>query len=106
LYADGHAEYDWRKSPNRRETMKGKIDLHGFARVAQFAVEIGYFDLDDYYSCGSTYRGGTTFTSVVRNGTRKSVAHPAFADSGPFRLKALEDAIENEARHITWIKSK
>jgi hypothetical protein len=104
LYADGRAEFDWRKQPNDREFTKGKIDQAGFARVAQLAVEMGYFDLDDYYSCGSTYRGGTTFTSIVRNGTRKIVAHPSFADSGPFRLRALEDAIEELARHASWIK--
>ena len=69
--------------------------------LAQFAVDIAYFELDSSYSCAVT-DNPTVLTRVTRNGKTKLVMHYAPDMTGPVRLRSFEDLIDHYAEKIEW----
>jgi hypothetical protein len=106
LHADGWVEFLGPATRDPSGKLRGKLDFNRFVEVAQFAVEIGYFDLDDRYVCNGRNDAGTVFTVVERNGIRKAIAHTDAKGSGPRKLAAFEDAIDEAGRHATWMKPR
>ena len=101
LRSDGTATYMGRANTRFIGTRHGKIDPRTVEDVAKLAVDIGFFDMDDFYSCQVT-DSPTVYVSIVRNETRKTITHYAPDLSGPPRLGLLEVTITRLGELITW----
>jgi hypothetical protein len=77
----------------------GFVSMVEFHRIADFLVEIDYWDLKDDYDASAT-DFPTVFSTAVRNGKRKTIRN--FADAGPSRLWALEHLIDAMIAHVRW----
>lgn len=100
LRADETAFY-YPKGKSGATRMKGKIDKWDFAPLAKLLETQGFFALKDSYSAIMTDQA-THFTSVVKDGNRKTVRN--YGNAGPTSLWGLEMAIRGVAADIKWVK--
>lgn len=84
-------------------TKSGFVSMVEFHRIAQFMVEINYWDMDESYDAAA-HDYPTVFSTGVRNGTRKSIRN--FADAGPSRLWGLKQLIDSMRAHVKWDADK
>jgi hypothetical protein len=105
LHADGKVEYVGVAFVERSGHHSGTIPESWFRRLTELALDIGYFELRDSYSCEVT-DSPTIYTSVTENGRRKIIRHYAPGWAGPARLHAFEDAIETFVDYVTWEEKK
>jgi hypothetical protein len=101
LRSDGTATYIGRGNTKFIGTRRGKIDPSTVEDVAKLAVDVGFFDMENFYSCQTT-DSSTVYLSIVRNGVRKTIMHYAPDVSGPPRLGWLEATIARIEELITW----
>lgn len=102
LRADGSAEYLGAGTRARWAKKVGYFNYYAFRQLAHAAEEIGFFDLDDRYACSIT-DDSTVYVSVVKNGTRKTIAHYAPDASGPVRLLMFERFIDRAYQQVEWL---
>jgi hypothetical protein len=101
LRSDGTATYMGRANTRFIGTRQGKIDPRTVEEIAKLAVDIGFFEMGDFYSCQVT-DSPTIYLSIVRNETRKTIMHYAPDLSGPPRLAMLEVTLARLEELITW----
>jgi Domain of unknown function (DUF6438) len=101
LYADGTVSFDGQANVKHVGHRDGHIDPRRFARLALLAVDIGYFDLGDDYDCLVT-DNPTVYTSIVRDGVRKTIRHYAPDVTGPPRLRAFEQILDEVEVEVAW----
>jgi len=101
FYADGSVTYDGQANVKAVGRRQGRIDIREFARLAQLANDIGYFDLSDNYDCLVT-DNPTVYTSVVHDGVRKTIRHYAVERTGPPRLEAFELMVDALEARVDW----
>jgi hypothetical protein len=102
IQSDGTVFYEGRDYVPRIGEYKGKIDSASFGRLAEFAEEIQFFNLEDsYYHLITDSAGVYTY---VKKGDRQKVVHN-YADAGPRVLWAFEKLIDEALRWTKWEKS-
>ncbi|HEY0157120.1 MAG TPA: DUF6438 domain-containing protein [Thermoanaerobaculia bacterium] len=103
LFSDGRVAYVGQASVRFIEPRSGKLDEYLFTKLARTAVGIGFFELQDRYTCAVT-DNPTVYVAVVRNGTRKVIEHYAPEWTGPAALRLFEEAIDNVEPYIEWVR--
>lgn len=94
LKSDGSVVYVGQANVERLGRHTGRIDRESFDYLASLALDVGFFDeLENFYGCAVTDQE-TVYTSMVRNGERKTIKHYAPDLSGPVRLHWLESTID------------
>jgi len=101
LFSDGRVEYTGQASVPFVGTRRGKLDPYHFTQLARAAVGIGFFQLQDRYTCGVT-DSPTVYVAVTKSGQRKIIEHYAPEWSGPQALRLLEEAIDAVQQHVEW----
>jgi hypothetical protein len=101
LFSDGRVEYTGQASVRFVGTRNGKVDEYFFTQLARVAVGIGFFELQDRYTCAVT-DNPTVYVAVVQNGRRKVIEHYAPEWNGPSALRLFEDAIDGVQRYVEW----
>jgi hypothetical protein len=79
----------------------GKIPYAWFRGLAELAIDIGYFDLDDGYSCLVSDMS-TVYLSITRTGKKKMIRHYGDTMTGPPRLSMFEDALDTFTDVVEW----
>jgi hypothetical protein len=99
FFNDGRVEYTGYDYVRKMGSHVGRIPMEEFQRLALLIEEMNFDGLESgYYK--PAVRSPMTYTSVVRNDGRKTVQN--YADAGPVRLWAIELAIQDLVRKITW----
>lgn len=101
LFSDGTVEYIGQASVKHVGIRRGKLDEYFFSRLARVAMGIGFFELQDRYTCGVT-DNATVYVAVTRDGRRKVIEHYAPEWNGPHALLLFEDAIDAVQPYIEW----
>jgi hypothetical protein len=101
LLPDGSVRYVGQGNVEHLGHLSGKIDPSSFRFLSKLAADIGFFEMNDLYTCMIT-DSPTVYVSVVRNGIRKTIKHYAPDRSGPARLVAFEEAIDAVYGSIQW----
>ncbi|HEX6765464.1 MAG TPA: DUF6438 domain-containing protein [Polyangiaceae bacterium] len=101
LHSDGSVDYIGVAFAEQAGRHRGTIPESWFRSLAALALDIGYFELEDSYSCQVT-DNPTVYSSVTRNGQRKIIRHYAPGMTGPPRLRAFEEAIDTFVDYVTW----
>lgn len=99
LRSDGHAFYEGYRDIEPLGPHCAEIDIPYFAILAWLVRDIGYFELEDHYTQMVT-DSPSTFTSVVKNGQRKTIRNYAFG--APATLWALETLIDQKRNELNW----
>jgi hypothetical protein len=99
FFPDGHAEYTGHDHVRSLGLHIGRIPTQEFQRLALLIDQLGFDNLQtNYYR--TTVGAATNYTSVVRNGQRRTIQN--YADAGPVQLWAIELAIQDLVKKITW----
>src|SRR5262249_32279706 len=86
LRSNGTAEYEGREFTRRKGRFVGRVEVEEFERLARYALAIGFFTLNDVYSCGVT-DNPTVYVAVASADRRKLVYHYApFHQTAPATL--------------------
>jgi hypothetical protein len=101
LFSDGRVEYRGQASVPFVGQREGQLDKYFFTRLARTAVGIGFFELQDRYTCGVT-DSPTVYVAVTKNGERKIIEHYAPEYDGPYALRLLEQEIDAMYQHVEW----
>ncbi len=102
LRNDGTAEWHGYGNVEKLGTRRGQLDSEVFEQLGDLAIDIGFFEsISANYSCPIT-DNPTAYVSIVRNGTRKTIRHYAPAATGPPRLRAFEERIDEIAARMEW----
>jgi hypothetical protein len=101
LHSNGTVDYFGQHNIKLAGAHHGTIPREVFDRLAQLAIEIGFFDLDDDYRALATDQS-TVYTAVTRNGARKLIRHYGPDRAGPQRLTAFEHEVENAWLWVEW----
>ncbi len=100
LHSNGTVDYLGQHNIRIAGAHHGTIPTEVFDRLAQLAIEIGFFGLDDDYRALSTDLS-TVYIAVTRNGTRKLIRHYGPDRAGPRRLMAFEHEVESA---LSWVQ--
>ena len=103
IKSDGTFRYKGMKYVEREGEFGGTIPVWYFHDLAQFIRDSGYTELEDSYSRTVT-DNPTTYTMVVMNGKPKTVSN--YANSGPTKLWAIEQLIDNLMAKAKWDDSR
>lgn len=101
LHADGSVDFLGQHNIKLAGKHHGTIPPEIFDRLAQLALEIGFFELDDEYQCLTTDQS-TTYIAVTRNGVRKLIRHYGPDRGGPWRLTAFEHEVAVASQWVEW----
>jgi hypothetical protein len=101
IRADGTVCYEGYCDVAHLGQRSGKIDSWRFQRLARLAIEIGFIDLERGYAESVTDQAAV-YTSVVQNARRKTVMD--YASTGPAKLWALEQMIDETVAEAAWAK--
>lgn len=101
LFSDGSVEYLGQASVEYVGTRRGKLHEYFFARLARVALGIGFFDMQDRYTCAVT-DNPTVYVAVTKDGRRKVIEHYAAEWNGPHALLLFEDAIDAVHNYVEW----
>jgi hypothetical protein len=99
FYSDGRVEYAGHDFVRNLGEHVGRIPTQEFHRLVLLIQEMRFEEFEVGY-IRFVPNSPTTYTSVVRNGVRTTVQNQA--DAGPMRLWAIELAIQDLVRKITW----
>lgn len=99
--SDGTVTYFGQGNVEKVGTHTGHLDPGSFNFLARLAVDIGFFDLKDFYGCFVT-DAPSVYVSIVRNGQRKTIKHYAPDLYGPPRLWMLETLIDDAYNVVEW----
>jgi hypothetical protein len=99
LRADGSATYVGRAGVPMLGPYSAPIETEEFRRLAEQAIEIGFFALKDDYPEGPTDQA-TTITTITANERRKRVRNYGY--SGPDELRSFENAVVLAAARLAW----
>lgn len=97
--SDGTFRYKGENYAERQGDFTGTIKVWEFNHLAQFIKESGYMELKDAYTRGVT-DNPTTYTMVVMSGKQKIISN--YANSGPTKLWAIEQLIDNLLTKAKW----
>ena len=100
LKADGTVRYVGEEHVRRKGTHTGQISTWQFNRLAEFAVESGYLNMDSTYDLPTIADLHTTYTSVVVGDKRKLIRN--YGDLGPTNLWAFQQAIDSLLAEVQW----
>lgn len=100
LKSDGTVRYVGEEHVRQKGIHTGQISPWQFNRLAEFAVESGYMDLDSVYDLPTIADFHTTYTTVVLAGKRKLVKN--YGDLGPTKLWAFQQAIDSLLAEVEW----
>jgi hypothetical protein len=99
----GWASYEGFNSLPRIARSRAAIDSASFRRLAQFLADSGVFALDTAYVMPGDDMLRTTL--CVRGAAfTRCVRHDLF--TGPSALRAMEDAVDSVAAHLTWAPAR
>ncbi len=101
LHADGSVDYYGEAYIDPIGMHHGVIDVSYFDQMARLAEDIGWFSLENNYSCHVTDHP-ITYTSLVRNDVRKTIRHYDPLESGPPRLYFFERTLADYMRYVEW----
>lgn len=104
LFSDGHAEYTGQASVPFVGARHGKLEPYSFTQLATAAVGIGFFQMQDRYTCGVT-DNPTVYVAVTKGGQRKIIEHYAPEWNGPSALRLFEEAIDAVQAQIQWSRN-
>lgn len=94
LRRDGTATYIGIQLTTRQGEWQGTILSTDFDELAKLITQLDYFKFQEQYGNVGTHFG-PVITSVVRDGSRKTVAdHGRFNPAGPLKLLWIQAAIE------------
>ena len=104
IRADGSFSYTGSFNAPHMGQHTGKVDAGQLQQLLRYIGEIDFMTFEQSYL--SPYLdNATAVTSVVQNGTRKTVTN--YANSGPATLWALETLIDTLLQTATWdLKSR
>ncbi len=100
LKADGTVRYVGEEYVRRKGTHTGQISEWQFNRLAEFAVESGYMNLDSVFDLPTIADFHTTYTTVVVADKRKLIKN--YGDLGPTKLWAFQQAIDSLIAEVQW----
>jgi hypothetical protein len=100
LKADGTVRYVGEEHSRRRGTHTGQISTWQFNRLAEFAIDAGYMNLDSVYDLPTIADFHTTYTTVVVGNKRKLIKN--YGDLGPTKLWAFQQAIDSLIAEVLW----
>lgn len=100
LKSDGTVRYVGQEYVRRKGTHTGQISPWQFNRLAEFAVESGYMNLDSGYDLPTIADFHTTYTTVVIAGKRKLIKN--YGDLGPTKLWAFQQVIDSLLAEVQW----
>ena len=103
LFADGRVEYSGQSAMQRIGAHHGTLDPYYFKSLADDAAGIGFFSMEDSYSCMVTDQP-TVYVAVTRNGERKIIQHYAVDHTGPAALRLFEEKIDSMMKLVKWAK--
>ena len=99
LRADGSAHYVGRWGVPMLGPYSARIDSAAFRKLAEHAIRVGFFAMNDEYTAGVT-DASTTITTITAGNRVKRVSNYAY--SGPAELRTLEDAVVLAAARLAW----
>jgi hypothetical protein len=106
LKADGSAEYQGRVFTRRKGRFVGKVNVAEFERLARYALAMGFFDLNDGYTCAVT-DNPSVFVAVASPERRKLVYHYApDHQTAPATLDVFEELIDRVGENVKWKKTR
>lgn len=100
LKADGKVRYVGEEHVRRKGTHTGRISTGQFNRLAEFAAESGYMNLESVYDLPTVADFHTTYTTVVLADKRKLVKN--YGDLGPTKLWVFQQAIDSLLAEVQW----
>ena len=101
LHADGSVEMFGGALVPHLGLHHGALPSGLFQRLAGLALELGFFGLDDSYSCPVT-DNPTAYISVARGSSKRVIRHYAPAMTGPHRLRLLEETVDQYLEYVEW----
>ncbi len=99
LRAGGSASYEGRWGVPMVGRYTARIDSAAFRALAEHAVRIGFFVLDDEYTTTMTDLPATK-TTITAGSRVKRVGNYGY--SGPDELRSFEDAVAEAAARLAW----
>ena len=99
IRSDGLMRFSGIRHTDRRGLHEGRTTRWQFDALAQFAVDLGFAELEHTYT-GPGLEGSRVYTSVVRDGERHLVRNDSRA--GPPALWAFEQAVEKLVLETSW----
>lgn len=97
---DGTFRYVGEENVARKGKHSGQISPYQFNRLAEFAVESGYMNLDSVYDLPTVADFHTTYTTVVVGDKRKLIKN--YGDLGPTKLWVFQQAIDSLLAEVQW----
>lgn len=101
--SDGTFRYRGDEYVERKGEFAGKVSVWKFHNLARFIKDSGYTELEDGYTRAVT-DSPTAYTMVVMNGKRKTIRN--YANSGPTKLWAIEQLIDDLMSKVEWGNSQ
>jgi hypothetical protein len=99
FYSDGRVEYTGYDYVRKLGDHVGRIPITEFNRLVLLIDTLDFDGLELMYH-RNALSSWTNYTSVVKGGQRKTIQN--YADTGPVQLWAIELAIQDLVRKITW----
>src|SRR5262245_28972505 len=99
--SDGTAEYRGQANVEHIGKRKGRLRPEQVEEIFRLAIDIGFFELADFYGCAIT-DNETVFLTAVRGGQRKTIQHYAPDHCGPPRLRWLELTLDLLEEAVEW----
>jgi hypothetical protein len=99
FFSDGRVEFTGYDQVRKMGLHVGRIPTQEFNRLVLLIDQMDFNGLEGLYS-RRALGASTHFTSVLRNGQRKTIQN--YADAAPVQLWAIELAIQDLVKKITW----